>query len=158
MRMLGMMLVAGMIGLAGCKKEPALKMPDPGQPVAPATKGPSPEEVAARAEIEKQGGTFHKEVAIGMAGLRIELPKTTTDKDLKQLIGPLKAFPKIDELDLSHSAITFAGLAELKALKNLGGLAIPEKLMGHAMLREVGESNPGLSIRGPDVSAGGKRP
>lgn len=143
------LLLLGLV-VIGCSKRPPVEPPAVGPAPEAKPTGPSFQELAARAAITNMGGQFDKQVAFGTKGLRIDFGKTPlSDDDIAVLVGHLKDLPTIDDLDLSGTAITSAGLKHFKGVKNLRIVALPTKLLDDLMIREIRETNPHFQTRKP---------
>ena len=107
-RLLGLLLVMGMVGCGG-----GATSPDSGGATAQAADA---DPVAA---LEKLGARIERNEQGEVIGVSIAFRKFT-DADLVQL----KGFAELQSLDLTHTQITDLGLVHLKGLTNLTSLVL----------------------------------
>lgn len=110
--------------------------PPPTPPPAP----PPPTEAEAIAALRKAEDVLSLR-------LRIDINRSEFgDKELAELIPVLAALPDLRELDLAKTAVTEAGLAELKRVKQLRLLVVHGKLLRAKVIGELQDANVKLVV------------
>ena len=114
--------------------------------VAAGCSGPNRDE--AKKEIERMGGI----VQLSSDGKQFSIDFSNTgiqDADMPKLAEQLKAFPEVEQLNLSDTTISERGLLALKGVQCLRRLTVSEKLFGTPATKELQEANYHLGIQGP---------
>jgi len=110
--------------------------PPPSSPPPP----PPPTEAEALAALRKADDILSLR-------LRIDIKRGSfSDKDLAEMVPLLAALPDLRELDLAQTAVTEAGLAPLKRLKQLRVLVVSGKLLRSKAVAELQEANAKLIV------------